>query len=304
MTEHVDASPRLLMVGAGVMGSAVARALLGAGYGVTVWNRTPSRIAPLISEGAVEATTLLDGLRDADVILVCVADQKASRELLANDAAEAALRGKTLVQLTTGTASDGRGNADWAAARAVRYLDGAIIAYPRDVGTSSATVLYSGDASVFSVLTAVLNALGVARFVGDDAGLAGVFDASLIAFFYGNLVGYIQGAALVKAEDGELSEYLEMVTSLIPTFITNAVRDLGERSITRDYSDAQSSMQTHLGGIDLLVLGSSQDAGVRTEVMEAIRDTFVEAVDDGHGPDDIAVLIQGWGMHMPPDEAR
>jgi 3-hydroxyisobutyrate dehydrogenase-like beta-hydroxyacid dehydrogenase len=86
-----------------------------------------------------------------------------------------------------------------------------------------------------------------------------------------------------------------MVTSLIPTFITNAVQDLGERSLTRDYSDAQSSMQTHLGGIDLLVLGSSRDAGVRTEVMESIRDTFLEAVDDGHGADDIAVLIEGWG---------
>lgn len=294
MTDDFGASPQILMVGTGAMGSAITRALLARGHVVTVWNRTQPRIVRLVSEGAIEAKTLPDGLRRADVILVCVADQEASRSLLSNDAAEAALRGKTVVQFTTGTSADGRRNSSWAAERELRYLDVAMIAYPRDIGTPSAVALCSGDASVFSYLAPVLDSLGSARFVGSDPGLAGLFDAALISFFYGNLVGYIQGAALIRAEAGDLGEFLEMLTSLLPTFIANAVRDLGERSLTHDYGDPQSSMQTHLGGIELLVLRSSQDAGVRTEVMEAIRDTFREAVDDGFGSDDIALLIDRW----------
>lgn len=294
MTEHFVASPGLLMVGTGAMGSAITRTLLANGHGVTVWNRTPLRIVPLVSEGAVEANTLLDGLRSADVILVCVSDQEASRSILSNGAAEAALQGKTVVQFTTGTSADGRKNSNWAAERELGYLDVALISYPRDIGTSSAVILCSGDASVFSNLAPMLNSLGWARFVGTDPGLAGLFDAALISFFYGNLIGYIQGAALIRAEAGELGEFLEMLTSLLPTFIANAVRDLGERSLTRDYRDPQSSMLTHLGGIELLVLRSSHDVGVRTEVMEAIRDIFRQVVDDGYGSDDIAVLIDRW----------
>jgi hypothetical protein len=56
--------------------------------------------------------------------------------------------------------------------------------------------------------------------------------------------------------------------------------------------DAQSSMHTHLGGIDLLVVGSSREAGIDYAVMDAIKDFFRSAVDAGRGDDDIAVLLE------------
>ena len=40
------------VIGTGVMGSALARALAGAGHQVTAWNRTRSRALPLASAGA------------------------------------------------------------------------------------------------------------------------------------------------------------------------------------------------------------------------------------------------------------
>src|ERR1700691_4887301 len=108
MTDATGGSPRVLMVGTGVMGSAITRALLREGRSVTVWNRTRTRLAPLVSQGAIEAESLLEGIRDADVVFVCVLDQQASRELLITDDIEAALQGKTIVQFTTGIATDGR----------------------------------------------------------------------------------------------------------------------------------------------------------------------------------------------------
>ena len=37
------------VIGTGVMGSALARALAGAGHQVTAWNRTRSRALPLLA---------------------------------------------------------------------------------------------------------------------------------------------------------------------------------------------------------------------------------------------------------------
>jgi 3-hydroxyisobutyrate dehydrogenase-like beta-hydroxyacid dehydrogenase len=293
MTDRESVSPRVLMVGTGTMGSAITRALLREGHGVTVWNRTRSRLAPLVAEGAVEAETLLDGLRHADVIFVCVLDQQGSRDLLVNGDVEAALRGKTIVQFTTGIASDGRNNSSWAEEHGAQYLDIAVMAYPRDVQSGSAVILCAGDESVFSQMAPLLTTLGSARHVGTDPGRAAIFDAALIAFFYGNLVGYVHGAALIRAEGGDVSEFLDVSTSILP-FFASAVRDLGERIVSGDYSQPQSSMLTHLGGIELLVLGASRDAGVRTEVMEAIRDAYLMAVTGGRGGEDIAVLIDMW----------
>jgi hypothetical protein len=70
------------------------------------------------------------------------------------------------------------------------------------------------------------------------------------------------------------------------------VKETGDRIAAGNYGDAQSSMRTHLGGIDLLVVGSSREAGIGYAVMDAIKVFFQSAVDAGRGDDDIAVLLE------------
>jgi 3-hydroxyisobutyrate dehydrogenase-like beta-hydroxyacid dehydrogenase len=41
--------------GLGLMGSALASALIGGGHGVSVWNRTPAKAQPLVELGVVHA---------------------------------------------------------------------------------------------------------------------------------------------------------------------------------------------------------------------------------------------------------
>ena len=48
------------MIGLGAMGSALARAFIGAGHSVTVWNRTAARMKPLVSLGATAASSPAD----------------------------------------------------------------------------------------------------------------------------------------------------------------------------------------------------------------------------------------------------
>jgi 3-hydroxyisobutyrate dehydrogenase-like beta-hydroxyacid dehydrogenase len=153
-------------------------------------------------------------------------------------------------------------------------------------------LLFGGDRCAFTSHESTLAALGTARYVGEDAARPAVIDAALIAFFYGTLAGFIHGAVLTRAEGIETSEYLELARPFFGTFISEAVEETGKRIVAGDYSEAQSSMFTHLGGIDLLVVGSSQEAGIDHEVMEAIRDWFARAVAAGRGDEDIACLVE------------
>lgn len=293
--EQQEAGPArypVTLIGTGTMGSALARALLAAGHPVTAWNRTPARAAPLASAGASIADSPAAAVQASDLVLMCVSDQAAARALLSDDSLTGLLRGRTLVQLTTGTAADGRRNATWAGSRGIGYVDVAILAYPREIGTSSAEIFYCGPSSTASGLESVLAALGRTHLLGEDAGRAAVVDAALIAFFYGTLAGFLQCVALASAEGMAIDDLLELTGPFFSRFIANAVAETGERIARRDYGDPQSSMATHLGGIDLLVLGSSRDAGIDVRVVTAIRDTFVRAVSAGHGGDDIAVLAE------------
>src|SRR5260221_90380 len=139
-------------------------------------------------------------------------------------------------------------------------------------------------------LRPVLAALGRAHNLGEDAGRAAVVDAALIAFFYGTLAGFLPCAPLATAEGMAVTNMLELTGPFFSRFIANAVTETGERIARRDYREPQSSMDTHLGGIDLLVLGSSREAGIDVGVVTAIRDPFVRAVSAGPARDNNALL--------------
>jgi 3-hydroxyisobutyrate dehydrogenase-like beta-hydroxyacid dehydrogenase len=244
------------------------------------------------------ADSLADAVRAGDPVIMCVSNQAAAAELLADPAVTDLLRGRTLIQMTTGTPADGRRNADWAQPLGIGYVDAAILAYPREIGTPDAEIFYCGPAAAPEAapgLGPLLGALGTVHFVGEDAGRASVVDAALIAFFYGTMAGFVQCVNLATAEGVPIGELLPLSGPFFSRFIANAVTETGERITERRYDEAQSSLDTHLGGIDLLVLGASREAGIDTAVVTAIRDSFAQAVAAGHGAEDIAILAD-----LPP----
>lgn len=64
-------------VGMGLMGSRMTTRLLAAGYQVWVWNRSPDKCLPLVTQGAKLAATLADLARECDLIMLCLSDTAA-----------------------------------------------------------------------------------------------------------------------------------------------------------------------------------------------------------------------------------
>ena len=135
------------VIGTGTMGSALARALLRAGHAVTVWNRTAARAAPLAEEGASVAAGLQEAVTASEFVIVCVAGTDVVDELVS--AASAELRGRTLVQVTTGRPAAIRRGAAVATEAGITVLGGAILAYPRTIGLPEAVFLFGGEEAEF-----------------------------------------------------------------------------------------------------------------------------------------------------------
>jgi 3-hydroxyisobutyrate dehydrogenase-like beta-hydroxyacid dehydrogenase len=85
------------VLGLGAMGSALARALVGAGHRTVVWNRTASRAEPLVALGAEAAPDPAAAVAGADVVIVSLVDGEAATAVLT--AAGPALAGTTVVEL-------------------------------------------------------------------------------------------------------------------------------------------------------------------------------------------------------------
>ena len=67
-------SERIGFIGLGIMGSGMAQNLLKAGFELAVWNRTASKMEPLVESGATAADSPADLARRSDITVICVSD--------------------------------------------------------------------------------------------------------------------------------------------------------------------------------------------------------------------------------------
>jgi len=101
-----DRGSAVTVIGLGSMGSALAGAVLEAGYPTTVWNRTAGKAEPLVRRGAARAATVAEAVSASPTVIACVLDYRALREILST--AGDALAGRTVVNLTNGTPTEAR----------------------------------------------------------------------------------------------------------------------------------------------------------------------------------------------------
>ncbi len=74
-------NPRLGYIGIGLMGAPMTRRLLDAGYSVTIWNRTPEKMKPLVARGAVAAGSPRAVAAAADIVMMCLTAAPAVRDV-------------------------------------------------------------------------------------------------------------------------------------------------------------------------------------------------------------------------------
>jgi 3-hydroxyisobutyrate dehydrogenase-like beta-hydroxyacid dehydrogenase len=93
---------RIAFLGTGQMGSAIALRLLENGHKLTAWNRTVSRLKPLLEKGASQAASPQEAVKESDVIFsMFMDDAAATGTVLDENLIEAMPEGAIHVSLST-----------------------------------------------------------------------------------------------------------------------------------------------------------------------------------------------------------
>ncbi|MGI5207812.1 NAD(P)-binding domain-containing protein [Spirillospora sp. CA-108201] len=272
------------VLGLGLMGGALAEALLEDGRTVTVWNRTRAKAGPLVAKGAVEAESAEAAIAASPLVIVCLSVYANAEELLGGAAA-----GRTIVQLTNGTPRQARALAGRAAGLGARYVDGGIMAVPPMIGRPEALVLYSGDEEAFAEHRETLAVLGQARFLGADPGLAPLFDLALLDAMYGMFTGFQHAVALVRSEKVAATDFEPMATAWL-TAMLGSLPEQARAVEAGDFATSVSSVATSQVAFPGLI-ETSRDQGVDPGYLLSLRTLLDRAVEEGHGDDGLARLI-------------
>jgi 3-hydroxyisobutyrate dehydrogenase-like beta-hydroxyacid dehydrogenase len=274
------------VLGTGMLGTALARALLRASHRVTVWNRTAGKADALVASGATRARTPAEAVAASPIVIASVSTYDDVHALLAPGVDR--LAGRTLVNLSSGTPEQARTLSAWAAEQGVRYLDGAAMSGTRLVGQPEALFVYSGDPDTYAAHQVTLGALGRAVHIGADPGAASVYDTALLAMNMGVLSGFYQAIALVRAAGVDTPTFAAVAVDYLP-FVTGLLPDHADQIDQRRYPGDDGTLEVYAAAMGHVV-DTGRRQGIDVELPAAIAALVERGVAAGHGDDGLASL--------------
>lgn len=148
-------------VGLGSIGRPMATRIAGAGFPLTVWNRTGERATAFATENKARvATTLADAARDADVVVTCLSTSQDVSEVLTEGLFDGLKGGSVLLDCTSGDPATSRHIAERLAAKQVAFMDAPVSGGVRGAEEGTLTVMCGGDAKHLARVRPVIEAFG------------------------------------------------------------------------------------------------------------------------------------------------
>ncbi|MFD7963941.1 NAD(P)-dependent oxidoreductase [Streptomyces zaomyceticus] len=277
-SRHADVT----VIGLGPMGRALAAAFLAAGVRTTVWNRTPGKDRDLVAAGAVVAATADEAVAASPLTVVCLVNYDATDSVLRQAPVTAALKGRTVVNLSADIPDRARDTGRWAAEHGVDYLDGAIMTPTTSIGTPAGVFLFSGPEALYGEHRAVLAALGGTHtHLGEEISRAAAYDIALLDIFWTSMAGYVHALAVARAEGispTELAPYAQGIGAILPPLFQELAEDVESGTYSGEGNPITSGISTMAH-----VVHASEAHGIEANVMRAIEGLARRTVALGHG---------------------
>ena len=281
---------RMALIGLGLMGSGMARRLLGAGFPLTVWNRNPERAKALAAEGAHVAATPREAASRADVVVSMVADDAASRAVWLGDhgALAGAARGAVLVESSTLTVG-------WigqlfreVAARGCELLDAPVTGSKPHAASGELLFLVGGAAAALETARPALAAMSRAILHVGGSG-RGTLLKLVNNFMCGvQAASLAEALALIERSGLDRAKSLELLTTGAPG--SPLVKTLSARMTARDYTP---NFLLRLMAKDLTyALGEGRRYGLDLSTVASALEVVDRAVAAGNGEEDFSALVE------------
>jgi len=154
--------PRIGFIGLGVMGKPMAKNLLAAGYSVTVWNRTRSKMDELLALGAMGADSPKEVAENSDVVITMLTDSPDVEEVLLGPLGivESAREGLIAVDMSTISPEVTRRIAEKMAQKGVKILDAPVSGGEIGAINGTLSIMVGGPEKTFEECLPIFQVLG------------------------------------------------------------------------------------------------------------------------------------------------
>jgi 3-hydroxyisobutyrate dehydrogenase len=276
------------VLGTGIMGSAMARRLLAAGFAVRVWNRTRQRAEPLAEAGAALAGSPADAAEAADFVLSMLTDGDAVEETMFGRHGAATAMADDAIWLqasTVGLRSAqvlGRG----AAMRDLVYVDCPVLGSKEAAARGELVVLASGPEEVQQRCAPVFEPLARRVLWVGPAGAGSKLKLAANAWLIGVVGALAEAIALAQCTGLDPAQFLDAIKG--GSVGAPIAETKGRAMIDTEFAP---SFPLALAHKDIrLVQQAAFDCDLLLPVAGTMAQQFGRAIQLGHGGDDLAAV--------------
>lgn len=289
--KKITTMKKITILGAGAMGSRMAKKLLGAGYEITVFNRTKERVLPLINEGITYIETPVEAVEDADIVISMLTNNQASRHVWL-DGATGAIAGlkKGAVAIESGTLSTA-----WIdelskefLSRGTEFLDAPVVGSRPQAESGTLIFLVGGNNDVLEKVKPVLSCMSSSIFHIGPGGSGTRMKLAVNAFFSAQVSVLSELIAVLEKAGLKKKEIIDVFNKLPTTSL--ALQGIGKLIAANNFDPQFPLALVEKDLRYVLDLASAYNAVL--PVTNATRSVIKEAVESGFAEDNIAGVIQ------------
>lgn len=272
---------KLAFIGLGHMGAGMAARLCNAGHDLTVHNRSPERMQPLLALGAKGATSIAEACRDADVVFTMLADDHALESVALDDGGilETLKPGAIHVSCSTVSVALSARLAQAHGERQQGYIAAPVFGRPDAAAAGKLFMVAAGQRDLIEKIQPLLDVLGQRTFiVGDDPEKANLVKLSGNFMLATVIESLGEAMALVEKGGVDRHQYLDLLTSSI--FNVPVYKNYGGLIADRDFEPA--GFAAPLGQKDIrLAMAAAEELQVPLPFAGILRDRFLNLAAHG-----------------------
>jgi 3-hydroxyisobutyrate dehydrogenase len=283
-TTGSGAATRVTVLGTGIMGSAMARLLAGAGLDTTVWDRTAAATAPLADAGVRVAGSATEAVARATVVITMLPDGDAVSAVMFDGPADALADGTVWAQMgTIGVSATEQVAGRLTQLRpGVLFVDAPVSGSKGPAEHGELLILASGPPTAVPVVTPVFDVIGRKTVWLGEAGAGSRMKLAVNAYMSVLIEGVAEALELVDRlgiDAGKLGEVIEGGPLDAP------IADAKLHKMQRGDYAPEFPLQWALKDVDLAIEAAGGDA---LPLLAALSRQWRAAVQAGHGREDVS----------------
>ena len=275
-------------LGLGTMGSLMAANLLKAGASLTVWNRTPSKMEPLLRAGAKAGKGPAQVAAESDIVIMMVSRPQDAEELALkpDGILDGIAPGSILIDMSTVSPATSRKLAGAMATKRAEFLDAPVVGSKGPAAEGTLVILVGGLPQTVQRARPVLQAMGKTIVHAGNVGAGSTMKLATNLMLAHLMAGFAEAVTLLRAAGVEPKKYLEVLHA--SPFHSPWYQTKGATLLKEDYSTHFALK--HMRKDAELMTALAKELEANLPVTEAVRRLFADAEAAGRGEEDYSAI--------------